>query len=68
MCSEHVCKAALARSRNAVIIPTLLCGHHTQVPPLSGRQCTTACRKHEPFWTYKGRGLAPALRAEAAVC
>lgn len=38
VCSEHVCKGAQARSRNAVITAALLRGKCTQAPPASGRQ------------------------------
>lgn len=38
VCSEHVCKGAQARSRNAVITAALLRGQHTQAPPASGHQ------------------------------
>ena len=38
VCSEHVCKGAQARSRNAVITAALLRGKRTQAPPASGRQ------------------------------
>ena len=54
VCSEHVCKGAQARSRNAVITAALLRGKRTQAPPASGR-----LREAQAFLGLKRQEVGP---------
>lgn len=66
VCSEHVCKGAQARSRNAVIKPSCV-GLCTQAPPASGHQTPLPVGSMS-LSGLKRRRLARGSRREAAVC